>query len=143
MKGLVDNAAVRVWLGCGADSAEVASRYCMAAEVERRQLSFTHGREPTTTESYRTEQRQAVLPSEVQGLPPPHPGDPTVRAYVTANHLPAPVYCEEPLGEFFAFLDALPKVPAYRPRPAADRWPRPWDDQADGLRLEPLFEPQP
>lgn len=140
MKGILDNAAVRVWLGCGADSAEVAGRDCMSCEVDRLEWSVTSSPSGASwTHSARRETRANVIASQVQGLAPPTPGDLTVRGFVCAAHLGGPLYCEEDFAPFAALLNALPRVPAVRPRPAAEHWLAPWDDVLDGNRLEPLF----
>lgn len=138
MKGLIDNAAVRLFLGCGPDSAELASRYCGGAEVRRWEESHAYGREFTRTVSARTEIRTHVLPSEFK-LPPPGPGDMRVRGYMTASHLPGPVYFEDDYQPFVDFLAHVPRVRSYRPRPTADHWLEPWDDATDGTVLDALF----
>lgn len=139
MKGVLDNAALRVFFSSGADSAEVAARECTAAEVKRLDVSETIGQSPSRTVSYKLELRKNVLPGEVQGLRVPTPADPTVRAFLCASHLGGPLYCEEDYSALFARQNALPRVSAFRPRPPEELWVEPWDDVADGNRLEPLF----
>lgn len=137
MKGILDNAAVRVWLGCGAESAAVAAKDCMSCEVVRPETSVSSSGSHSV--SYRRELRGNVLASQIQGLPPPTPAALKVRGYVCTNHLGGPLYCEEDFSDFAAKLNGLSRVPAIRPRPGADLWLEPWDDVRDGNRLEPLF----
>ncbi len=138
MKGLLDNASVRLWFGCGADSADIASKFCGAAEVKRWDESYAYGRENSRTVSSRVVTRPHVLPGEFS-LPSPQPGDLRVRGFLTASHLPGPVYFEEDYGPFIDFLNRIPRVKAHRPRPVADQWLVPWDDLIDGTALEELF----
>jgi type IV secretory pathway TraG/TraD family ATPase VirD4 len=139
VKGIIDNVALRLWLGCGAESAEVASKNCMSAEVKRRDVSYTEGQHSSRTEAYRTEIRTNVLPGEIQGLEPPTAIDLRVRGYLTANHLPGPLYCEERYEPFVDFLNRLPYIPPVRPRPPEDLWLRDWDDVSDGARLDAVL----
>ncbi len=141
VKGIIDNAAVRLWQGCGAESAELASKNCMSAEVKRRDVSFTEGQHSSKTEAYRTEIRTNVLAGEIQGLLPPSNGTLTVRGYLTANHLPGPLYCEERYDRFVHGLNALPKIPPVRHRHPDDLWLREWDDVTDGKALHNLLFP--
>jgi hypothetical protein len=139
MRGVVDNAAVRVWLGCGPDSAEFASKYCSSAEVRRWDESHAYGREFTRTLAARTELRSHVLAGEF-ALKPPAPDDLRVRGYLQAAHLPGKVvYFEEDYRPFVDFLNRVPRVKAFRPRPTADHWMEPWNDETDGTVLDALF----
>ncbi len=139
MKGLLDNAAVRVWFGCGAESAERAALDCMKAEVRQRDISVSHGHQASWSESFRTQMRVNVLASEIQSLPPPSRFDPNVRAFVMSSHLGGPVFAEHDVSRLWALLNAIPKVASIRTRPAKDFWLAPWDDVHDANRLEPLF----
>ncbi len=140
MKGICDNAAVRIWLACGlGDSADIASKYCSAAEVRRWDESHAYGREYTRTVSSRTEIKTHVLPGEFH-LPLPRPGDMRVRGFLTAPHFPGPVYFEDDYQPFIDFLNTVPRVRSFRPRPVSDHFLEPWDNYTDGSVLEALFK---
>ena len=64
----------------------------------------------------------------------------TVRAFLTAAHLPGPVYCEHDYGPLLAFRKRLPAVGHFRPRPAEHMWLKPWDEVEDGAALGELFK---
>lgn len=150
MYAILDNAGLRVWFACGAESAEVAAKNCMTAEVRRPEWSYGYTYDNflsssllgphSATLNHRTELRANVLPGEIMGLGYPAPGDPRVRAFLTASHLPGPVYCEHDYGPLIAFRNLLPDVPVFRPRPQSHLWLRPWDVAEDGADLNELFQ---
>lgn len=151
MRAIIDNAAVRVWFACGEDSAEVAAKNCRSAELVRPDVSvgyrdqdagpvaFTASSPSSRTVNFRTELVRNVIPGQISGLLPPCPGDMTVRAFITAGHLPGPLYAEEDYGPFVSFLNRLPKVKHFRERPASALRLKPWDDVVDGALLDELL----
>lgn len=149
MRSVLDNAGVRVWLACGSDSSKIASDNCSAAETRRPDWSYAYGEGDgvsfpflsprSATVNLRTELRTNVLPSEIMGLGFPTPGDLTIRAFITAGHLPGPVYCEQDCRPLIEYMNRLPHVPPYRPRPSAQMRLAPFDMDTDGLELNELF----
>ena len=139
MRGILDNAAIRVWLKAGEESAETASRYCGAGEYRRWEESITPGRDLGRTVSSKHEMRKAVLPGEFTTLSVPTRHDPTVRGFITVPQVPGPVFFEQDVGPFIDLLNSLPKIPAIRERPVSDHFLKPWDDVTDGDALETLF----
>lgn len=143
MKAILDAAAIRLFMGSGDDSARVAESFLGTREQVRPEYSFGYGDGgpgPTSrTVSYRTELVKNVLDGEVTALLPPTESDLTVRGFISAGHLPGPVYAEQDYGSFVRFLNGLPRVKPFRPRPAPDLTIAPWDDDTDGALLDVLF----
>lgn len=144
MKALLDNAGIKVWFACGPESADIAARDCRAAEIRRREVSYgwshsNNGTTSSTNVNFRVEMRQNVIPGEIQALAYPDKPDFLVRAYVTASHLPGPAFAAASYRSFVNYLNRLPKVPSYRPRPASALWLKPWDDQSDGYLMDDIL----
>lgn len=140
MKGILDNAALRLWMACGAESAKVAEMDCMRSEVRRREVGHTQSQQSSSTSTnHKQEMRSNILASEIQSLPHPTPADPTVHGVLCASHLRGPVRVKRSFRDYFRLMDRLPKVPAVRPRPTSDLWLKPFHDIIDGRRLEALF----